>query len=124
MRKTATVTIDGKELKVYELKVREIWELGQAITSLPKGEGGNKALLELVKNWLPKTVSVKWEDLMDFAPSELDELKEKFLEVNKSFLGILGGLGLKEAWNQIVKTFQQDLNKSWQGLLQPDTKTS
>jgi hypothetical protein len=119
MRKTITVTIEGREYKVYELKVKEIWEIGQAMTNFPKGDEGNKALLGLVKEWLPKTVSLQWEEAFDLAPSELEELWSKFMEVNKSFLSILGSMGLKNAWGQILKTFQSDLSKSWQGLLTP-----
>lgn len=117
MRKEATVTVEGKEYKIYELRVKEIMELGQKMSELSKGDEGNLALLALLKESLPKFISVEWKALAEFAPSELEEMWVKFQEVNKSFLGILSSIGMKEALNQIIAGFKEDLSKSWQGLL-------
>lgn len=174
MRKHKEVEIEDVKYKVYELRIRDIWELGQQLTSLPrskrlevkidleegkeytaeqikekvsvdiklfenkkytvgvvrelieeklKAEQG-KAFMDLIKKWLPEMTSIKWENLYGFAPSEIEELWEAFLEVNKSFLSILKKMGLQKIWDSILKTFQTDLMVSYQGLLQPDIKTS
>lgn len=78
MRKQATVQIDQRNITVNELTVRQMLELYE------KGKADN--LLATFENAIQMVTDITKDDLLNFAPSEIDIILEKAKEVNASFL--------------------------------------
>lgn len=84
MRKSKTVLIDGKDIQVYELSVRDIRALKDMIT----GETEVPILDVAEKIFLPKCVP-DIKDFDDLGVSDVMSLWVAFKEINAAFLAIL-----------------------------------
>lgn len=101
MRKQTTFQIKdrNKDYIVRELSTREwIQFLGDAnIEELDLLSLFNR----LRSTFLKKASNVSAEEALDLYPSEIEELWEKFKEVNSVFFGLPGRLGVIGLWDQI-----------------------
>ena len=101
MRKQTTFRIDGrdKDYKVKELSTRE-W-----IQFLGDQNPGELDLLSFIgrgrSDLAAKYTNITENEVMDFTPSEIEIVWEKFKEVNAVFFGLPGRLGIKSLWEQI-----------------------
>lgn len=101
MRKQTTFRIDGrdKDYKVKELSTRE-W-----IQFLGDGNIGELDLLSLINRvrsaFIDVATNISSKEVMDFTPSEIEIVWDKFREVNDVFFGLPDRLGIKGLWDQI-----------------------
>lgn len=87
MRKIETIKLDGKEIQVYELRVKDIRRLIEAGKNIDGGEQELAAALPLATSLAPEAVE-------ELAPSELKLLWEAFQKVNADFLALLDRVGV------------------------------
>jgi len=126
MRKKAFVKLEidenkSEEIAIYELRVRDILEIGEEIMTMGRDAQQWEAF---VTRWLPRCVSIDYERFLDFAPSELMQIKNTFMEVNESFLSILEGLGMGEMLEQLKESFRADWKQSFVSSSAPATMVS
>ena len=111
MRKTKTFKIEGRDpnYTVKELTVREIISLMEGDALDDMSIDGLKKLL--VGRLLPLcTEGFTVEDLMDFAPSELEVVWSNFQEVNTSFFVVARKSGLTETLSKMKEAFLKDFS--------------
>src|SRR3972149_5852499 len=97
MQKMKKMEFNGKNLTIKELTMRQIYDLGNEVTSLPELHN-NVSLMSFLKKWLPILVEgFNEQDFWDCAPSELEALKDVLFEVNATFFKTVGWVGLKDA---------------------------
>jgi hypothetical protein len=114
MQNQSTITINGREITVKEMTVRQVLTV--------KNEIANKNLTDTFDHLLPLLTDVSADELLDFTPSGLRALYEKVKEVNADFFTvvpldkILAGLG-----NQISELIMQSLSAQSVDLFQPVT---
>jgi len=88
MRQRKTLKLDDKEYTLFELNMRQVWDL---VNTEP--EAGSD--LQRIERFLGYACpDLDREQLLDLAPSELRKLWDVFKEVNADFLGVLAGLGI------------------------------
>ncbi len=125
MRKTIAFKIDGREgqITVKELTVKEI-------LSLMQDDVLQDTSLESLKNifadrFLPLCVEgLSLADLVDFAPSEIEEVWIKFEEVNSSFFALARKAGLLQSVNNIKDAIIKDFSGLLVDSSKQDTTTS
>lgn len=111
MRKTKTIKIDSKEITVKELRVKDIRLILESGQRLETDFSQMPEILKMVTD-LP------FEELEEFAPSELKIIWEAFREVNSDFLDLVARSGITEVLkNSILK----DLTDSFAALSKEDT---
>lgn len=89
MRQRKTVKLDDKEYTIFELNMRQVWDLVNNET-----EAGGSDLQRIERFLGYACPDMDREQLLDLAPSELRALWDVFREVNADFLGVLAGLGI------------------------------
>ncbi len=110
MRKLKTVEIEGRG----EVTLREV---------SPKGvyqAWGSEDQADRIKALIEDSVSIPWEELSEWYPSEIEALLDVFLEVNSSFLGIARKLGVSETVKEILKKLREKLPELFASSLQED----
>lgn len=112
MRLTKTIKIDGEEITVKELRVKDLRKI---MDSMDDFSGLDQAL-EL----LPMATSLTPEQIEEMAPSELGRVWDAFKEVNAFFLEILEKSGLVK---MLKTSVQQNLTESFAGLSNADMPT-
>ncbi len=113
MRKTKTIKIDSKEITVKELRVKDIRRILESGQRLEADFSQMPEILKMVTD-LP------FEELEEFAPSELKIIWEAFREVNSDFLDLVARSGITEVLkNSILK----DLTDSFAALSKEGTLT-
>jgi len=101
MRKRTTFSIEGRD-KEYEVKELSIREWVQLLGDGNLEELDLLSLLNRVRSGFTDiATNIKPKELMDFAPSEVDQVWEKFKEVNSVFFGLPDRLGVASLWDQI-----------------------
>jgi glycerate kinase len=96
MRLRKTIKIDDKEYTIFELTVRQVWNLVN--TDGAEGDLGSvEALLQASCSELTRDAA------MDMAPSELDQIWEAFKEVNAVFLDLAKTAGLADVLIESIK---------------------
>lgn len=115
-RKTKTVQLEGREkpVTVYELTVGQIIHFVEDDGPLSKmeGEKGFKGVLDT--DLLSVCSTLKFEDLLDFGPSELKLVWEAFQEVNKTFFEAARQVGLTGLLEETVLKFKESLQNLMQ----------
>ncbi len=106
--KSVKFTIDGidKTFIFSELTVNQILELVDVFKNVD--DISIMGLLEKLDDFLPMLGNVTRSDLKSMAPSEIEELFDKFKSVNSSFFKVAGLLGLSEMGQEIKKAFISD----------------
>lgn len=99
MRKEKTVKIDDKEIKVKELRVKDI-------RSIIEEAENTENQVELIEKMLPKAISLSLSDLEELAPSEIKLLWDAFREVNAVFFDVLDRV---EVFKVLKDAIVQDL---------------
>lgn len=102
MRETKTFTIKGhdhKKWEVRELTAREILTV-LSPHSLEGMEWG-QVMEHFMSTALPVASTITAEELLDLAPSEIDEIWGHFREVNKTFFGLSDRLGIKGLYQEV-----------------------
>lgn len=90
MQKTKTIQIGNRSFTLKELPVRVIWELINNDQSTEKA-----SMLDRCRNLLQLACpELNQEVLLEFYPSEIEELWQAFEEVNAAFLGVVRRIGL------------------------------
>lgn len=115
---------DGKKVTVVEMTVRQLLEVQDRASRLGEENLNKEAFLGLMRDLLPKcTEGISDPDeMLDFAPSELEALGAAFLEVNKSFLSMLEKIGVKQ---KIIRALKKDIGETFEEEIKepaPDKK--
>jgi hypothetical protein len=101
MRKREVVKIDGKEITVKELTVREVLDVFNGLSE-------SDDIKETLLGDLPKLTDATADELIEMAPSDLETLVDAARRVNASFFKIAQRAGLGEIIETIMKTFKDD----------------
>ena len=102
MRQRKTLKLDDREYTIFELNMRQVWDLVNTET-----EDGSD--LQRIERFLGYACpDLDREQLLDLAPSELRRLWEVFKEVNADFLGVLAGLGVTDQLTAAVSGLVRD----------------
>jgi formylmethanofuran dehydrogenase subunit B len=105
MRKIKSFKIDDKELTVKELRVRDILQI-------LNGTDGDVDIISQLESLMPKIVDgLSFEELIDFAPSEIRQIVEVMKEVNDDFLALSRRLGLDNVLKEFVEAITKDFSK-------------
>jgi hypothetical protein len=105
MRKIKSFKIDDKELTVKELRVRDILQI-------LNGTDGDVDIISQLESLMPKIVDgLSFEELIDFAPSEIQQIVEVMKEVNDDFLALSRRLGLDNVLKEFVEAITKDFSK-------------
>jgi len=102
MRKSKTIKIDDREITVKELKVKHVYQLINEFEEL--------SFERITSHWMPKFTDLKPEDIMEFAPSELELVYNAWAEVNASFFKVVDKLGLADVWAAIRRQMLEELS--------------
>lgn len=79
MAKSEVVDLGRTQVTVRELTLEEIKELFDAT---------EKSATDGIVNMMEKATTIKRADLMKMAPSDMEPMLDKLVEVNSSFLGL------------------------------------
>ncbi len=85
-----TIDVAGKKVRVRELTVREI----KTLADMPEDVSIADRLTGLLETCAD---GIKKDDLLDFAPSELQPLIDTMLEVNSAFFDQASAIGMDAA---------------------------
>jgi hypothetical protein len=116
MKNVKKVVINKKEIIIKELTVRQIIEIGKGFTQSGASKEDKKDLsldtfIKGLREYFPMSIDgVTVEELIDFTPSELDELYAVFKEVNKSFLAMIEKAGFGEVLRQLMTAMKKDFS--------------
>lgn len=120
-----------RQIEIKELTVRQIIQLaqsGEKTATGNKDEKGNVigATMEDFKNFLqgdllPLCTNLTLEEIIDFPPSVLREIYDKFKEVNKSFFDFAETVGLMNLLGELKRGILMDFSKMFVNLLNQDT---
>lgn len=111
MRKTKAFKIEGRD---YEITVRELTV--NEILSLMQDDVLNDTSLDnlrkvFTERFLPLCVSgVTLKDLMDYTPSEIEEVWNHFAEVNNSFFALARKAGVNETIEKLRGAILKDFS--------------
>lgn len=94
MRLTKRIKIDGREIEVFELRVRDIRQI------VSGGEGIEVTDLD---SWLPLATDLPRGVLEEMAPSEIAQVWEAFREVNAVFFDQLQRIGALQALQDMIR---------------------
>jgi len=107
-RKIKTFEIEGRKepITVKELTVGTIISIAQNI------DLENLSLVSFVKfadeTFLPECVNLTLEQFKEMAPSEIESIYNKFMEVNKSFFVLAQKMGFQEMLDKMRKAIMRD----------------
>jgi len=121
MRKVKTFKIEGYDqtFEIRELKVKEILDLFQkADTALADLNSFRQVFINEI---LERCTNIKFEDLLEMSPSEVEEIWNQFREVNKAFFDLAHKMGLTELLEQIQKAIIKDLSQLFVSLSKQGT---
>jgi hypothetical protein len=108
MRKSKAFTIEGveKTFEVRELTTRQIIEFisDDSLTNL--GLANMKVILN--EKLLPLCTNATWNDLIDLAPSEIEQIWNKFQEVNSTFFVVARAAGLTTVMEEFKRSVMKD----------------
>lgn len=124
MKKKITFKIEGyeKSFMVQELTVKELINLIQGDTF--KGTDLSDLKSVFFDELLPMCSNITQDDLMEFAPSELEVAWDKFREMNKSFFGMAQTLGLTDVLQELKQAAIKDFGNLLVVLPKQDTPES
>lgn len=110
-----------KHFTVKELTVAQLIELSQTNSLLggvkaekdPEGKkSSGSAFIDQIFAFQPDIEKIlefgcdfKFADLIELAPSDIKLIVDEFLGVNKSFLDVLGNLGILQILTKLIKDF-------------------
>ena len=106
-RKTATFKIEGYEesFELRELTVKEI--IGLMQSDLDTSLDGFKQLLD---KFLPLCSNIKPNDLYSMTPSELEDIWNKFKEINSVFLRVSQQMGIEQMLGDLKEAVIRDFS--------------
>jgi len=107
MRGQKTCEIDGKQIIVKELTIRQIKSLFD-FSEVPNKASVNVLLEHFGGRILPLCTDLTMEDLEDLRPSDAADIWEAVREVNATFFGIAKLAGLKEIALQLRNSLIAD----------------
>lgn len=124
MRKTNTFEIEGydKKFTVKELTVKEIIGLIQDDV-LQIGTDIASLQTLFADRILPLCSNAKLDDLIEMAPSEVQQFWDKLADVNSVFFGLARKTGLQEVLDQLKSAVIADFSRLVVSSLNPDTST-
>lgn len=128
-RKTKTIQLEEREkpITIYELTVGQIIHLAEDDGPFSR-TGNNKGLKGILDSDLLQVCStLKFEDLLNFTPSELKQIWDAFREVNKTFFETARQVGLTGLLEEMMEKFkgsiqnlmQEELSKLLAGSSRP-----
>lgn len=103
MRKQKIIKIDDSEIKVSELRVKDIRGLIDQSGEIM--DGG----IEQIEKMLPLATDLTLSQIENMAPSELQVVWDAFREVNAVFFGLVAKTG-------ILETLKNSISKDLTGL--------
>ncbi len=108
-RKSVKKHLGEKEVVIRELRVKDIIELFQLADQ--NKENPVDMLKDHIAGYLPRvTENLSLDDLLEAAPSEIDELIAGFQEVNQSFFTLTKRLGLDKLMDQVKLAISNDFS--------------
>jgi len=122
MRGQKTCEIDGKQIVVKELTIKQIKSLFD-FADVPNEASANALLDHFGGKILPLCTNLTMDDLEELRPSDAAEIWEAVREVNATFFGIAKLAGLKEIAVQLRNSLIADCLNSVASSLAEATAT-
>lgn len=120
MRKSKKIKLDDKEIEVFELRVKDYV---QVIDRVKEETNMTPAMFfDEFKGILPKCCTLTYEEMLEYAPSELEVIFGAFKECNESFFKLLGRMGLTNLPDVLSKAIEQDILSASTGSLPAATE--
>lgn len=118
-RKIQELTLDNKKVEVYELRVKDVMQLFEELGDDPSKkaippEASVKEELSVkakIEKYLPLATNLQLDAMMEYAPSELKEVYDAFMQVNTVFLEVAKELGLLTALGALKRAAIEDFQK-------------
>ena len=117
MRKTKMITVNEKDITVKEMRNRDWKTLYDTLND----KGRIKVTIDDFKEYLKlfsetNFVGFGYEDFLDLAPSEAEEILSAWQEVNAAFLGRIDTLGIKKIAEGVMGIIQSAIVKDFARL--------
>ena len=103
MRKTKKINLNGKEVEIYELRVKDIRHIFS-------GSKSAEVNFDQLGELLPMATNMKATDLEELSISEVQDLWNAFMEVNAVFFDMAAKVGLGK---MISDSIQKSLTDSF-----------
>lgn len=113
MPRSATVPVGKKTVMVRELILSEINELMNA---------PSRPIVEAICDLLGRCTDIKPEDLMSYAPSDIDPMVQKILELNQDFFAQAEALKQTEISAELRRMILRISMLAYLPSLKPDTE--
>ena len=129
MIQTGTVELGEEGQKrtvtVKELTVSQVLSIFNKFAKPAEDARGLDDMLTEAKELFSMSIEgLQWEELKDFAPSELKMLYDKFREVNAVFFDVARSLGIEEALGEIIRALKSDFISIFAASSKEDTAMS
>lgn len=123
MPQTKTISINGKEITVKELRVKDMLEIIEKAGKSKKDVtiAGFKSLVE--QN-MTLACDASIDDLKEMAPSEIKQIVDAFKEVNSVFFETAQALGLGGITKELKESLKSDFMKIYADSLKQVTAMS
>ena len=120
-RMHSTVELDdGFSVTVHELTVKQIIEILNDKALGESGELEMKSIQGFVSRHLEKATDLKFDKIVEMAPSELKLVYDKFAEVNATFFATARAVGLDQLLTELKNALVEDFGKLLAGSLNRD----
>jgi hypothetical protein len=125
MKRIKEVRIDDRIIKVNELTVKQLIELGRRFTDRgPDADTSTKAFIDEIRGSLSMVVEgITFEELESLAPSEITQLYDAFKEVNSAFLTIAEKMGFGNTIRELLRGMRNDFSGYLPNSSKQDTST-
>jgi len=122
MRGQLTFKIEGfdKQIEVRELTTKQIISLFQ-FSGLDKVNSWSDVMNYLHDQILPMATNLTPDELLDFAPSDLKTIVDKFKKVNETFFGLTRTPMVTKVFEEIKPKILGAFGDSFAGLSKMDT---
>jgi len=109
MPKSKIITINGEDITLRELRVRDIYDLLTMDDGVSMGDRFD--------DLLRRGTDISREQMLDWTPTDIKELLDAVKEVNSSFLDLAAMVGLDDP----AAMMRKQLHEQFAGLSGPDT---
>lgn len=122
MRKQDTLELEQEGAEPIKITVKEL-TVKQVLSTFDrwkdaKEDEGFKGLLEDVRGLFDLSISgIQFKELENLAPSEIQQIYDKFKEVNSVFFDLADSMGLNDLLKELASGIKKDFSKLFAGSL-------
>ncbi len=106
MRKSKVLEIDGTDITLKELRVLDIFEIFSG------EDNAGLSMKERLCDLLARCSDLTWEQVLQMTPTDLKEVWDGFVEVNRAFLDLAAMAGLDDLPGLIRSSLREQFAES------------